>query len=104
MDARIRKPVKKHFNQAPFNFIYKQNFYTKPVVTPFDRNRSINTSGPVPALCLTILGKIVQTGVNLSGLSSKKTLYKMTHFSNMPRYRKLLVTVAQDLILKFIWT
>ena len=24
----------------------------------------------------------------------------MTHFSNMPRYRKLQVTVAQDLILK----
>ena len=24
----------------------------------------------------------------------------MMHFSNMPRYRKLLVTVAQDLILK----
>ena len=76
MDARIWKPVKKHFNQAPFNFIYKQNFYTKPVVTPFGSNRSINTSGPVPALCLTILGKIVQTGVNLSGPSSEKRCLK----------------------------
>ena len=26
----------------------------------------------------------------------------MAHFSNMPRYRKLLVTVAQDLILNYL--
>ena len=76
MDARIRKPVKKHFNQAPFNFIYKQNFYTKPVVTPFGSNRSINTSGPVPALCFNNPRENVQTGVNLSGPSSEKRCLK----------------------------
>ena len=29
-----------------------------------------------------------------------KTLFRLTQFSNTPRYRKLQVTVAQDLTLK----
>ena len=76
MDARIWKPVKNALTQLLLILFISKISIEKPVVTPFGRNRSINTSGPVPALCLTILGKIVQTGVNLSGPSSEKRCLK----------------------------
>ena len=98
VDARIWKPVKNALTQLLLILFISKSSIEKPVLTPLGRNRSINTSGPVPALSFNNPGKIVQTRVNMRGLSSKKTLYKMTHFSNMPRYRKLLVTVAQDFI------